>query len=198
MRYHARNFSTDGVRRSCLRKSLALGLLTSLSTVSAEPGKKFQACTDYHCDIVKPVSLSPPQWEQVRQKLRHKISPHDEREQIRQAVALLETLVGNQVGTRGDLARNNGEGSHPGQLDCIAESLNTTTYLKLMEDDGLLQWHQVLERKKRSIGFFAVHWTAVIREKASRQKYAVDSWFLENGKPPVIQTIEEWKKRSDF
>ncbi|MET0092598.1 MAG: hypothetical protein ABW120_03625, partial [Sedimenticola sp.] len=83
-------------------------------------------------------------------------------------------------------------------LDCIAESLNTTTYLKLMEDDGLLQWHQVLERKKRSIGFFAVHWTAVIREKTSRQKYAVDSWFLENGKPPVIQTIEEWKKRSDF
>jgi hypothetical protein len=37
------------------------------------------------------------------------------------------------------------------------------------------------------------HTTAVIEETASGDRYAVDSWFLDNGQPPYIARLEVWK-----
>ena len=86
----------------------------------------------------------------------------------------------------------------PGQLDCISESRNTTTYLRLLEAEGLLQWHTVEERQVRHPLIFNVHWSAVIRERTSGERFAVDSWFLDNGKPPFIQPLEDWLSGRDF
>jgi hypothetical protein len=83
----------------------------------------------------------------------------------------------------------------PGQLDCIAESINTMTYLMLLQQDGLLVRHRVLQRRKRNPWFVDVHWTAVIEDTSDQQHYAVDSWILGNGKPPVIQKLEDWLEK---
>ena len=48
-------------------------------------------------------------------------------------------------------------------MDCIDESVNTTTYLKLFENHGLLRWHRTIERIQRR-GIVDAHWAGQIEE----------------------------------
>jgi len=78
-------------------------------------------------------------------------------------------------------------------MDCIDESSNTTTYMAMMQKDGLLRWHRVVDTKTR--GYFIFGWphtTAVIKEKKTGRSWAVDSWFYDNGIPPAILPIAKW------
>jgi hypothetical protein len=172
-------------------------LLLATVTVAAAP-PPFFSCTDYHCDEGQAVQLSEAQWQSVRELFDATSSAAEERQQLRRAIARLEQEVGVITGTWRDLAKNVDGAGLPGQLDCIAESKNTTTYLQLLSDAGLLKWHQVEARAVRHPLIFNVHWSAVIREKNSDQQYAVDSWFLENGQPPYIQPLETWKSGRNF
>lgn len=173
-------------------------LLPTAQSLAWEAPPPFQACSDYHCDILKPVTLRPDQWQEIRGLFSNVRSAGAELSQIQAAIALMERQVGDQTGSWRDQAENNGEGSEPGQLDCIAESTNTTTYLRLMAQDKLLKWHQVTERQRRNPWLFNIHWTATIMNKQTRQRYAVDSWFFANGQPPIIQPIEDWLAGQDF
>jgi hypothetical protein len=79
-------------------------------------------------------------------------------------------------------------------MDCIDESTNTTTYLRMLTNSGLLKHHTVMDRATR-FGLFAgaPHTTAVISENGSDRDFAVDSWFLDNGQAPAIVRMQEWK-----
>ena len=79
-----------------------------------------------------------------------------------------------------------------GQMDCIDESINTTTYLKLFEDYNLLRWHRVVDRIQRR-GIVDAHWAGQIEEIITGDRYVVDSWFHDNGMLPNVQQTEEWK-----
>lgn len=154
---------------------------------------EFFACTDYHCDTGETVALTEDDWKLIRDLFPVGLSPEEERERIGRAVASLETSVGAITGTWRDLAGNVNGSGRGGQLDCISESKNTTTYLKLLSDDGLLIWHSVGNRHVRR-RFFAPHWTAVIIDRMSGERFSVDSWYFDNGEPPVIQPLEDWFK----
>ncbi|WP_428634299.1 hypothetical protein [Sedimenticola sp.] len=177
---------------------LLVCLFSSGESLAWEAPPTFQVCTDYHCDILKPVTLDAAQWQALRALFSSTRSAAQERQQIRTAIAWMEQQVGEQAGTWVDLKENDGEGSEPGQLDCIAESINTTTYLRLMAQDNLLKWHQVQERQRRNPWLFDIHWTATIWDTQTQQRYAIDSWFFANGEPPVVQPIEAWLSGQDF
>jgi len=163
-----------------------------LTVIPALAPQPFYSCTDYHCDEGETVLLSTQQWSRIRSLFSSPRSPAEERRQIRKAVALLEIQVGGITGTSRDLAKNVAGAGQPGQLDCISESKNTTTYLQLISNDGLLQWHTVQERQLRHPWILDLHWAAVIRDKSTDKRYAVDSWFLDNGQPPYIQPLDQW------
>lgn len=158
----------------------------------------FFSCTGYHCDEGQTVWLNEAQWQSIRELFTDTTSAAEERQQLRLAIARLEQEVGAITGTWRDLAENVAGAGQPGQLDCIAESKNTTTYLKLLSDAGLLKWHSVEAREVRHPLIFNVHWSAVIRDIHSGERYAVDSWFLDNGQPPYIQPFDDWKAGRDF
>jgi len=165
----------------------SMQIAAALATPAPPP---FDSCIDFHCDATRTVRLDAGHWQTVRALFAGETSPAGEREQIRQAIALLEREVGVIIGTWSDLARNiRGDGR---QLDCISESKNTTTYLQLLFNDGLLRWHDIDERQVRYPLIFDTHWTAVVLDRNSGQRYAVDSWFLDNGEPPYIQPLEDW------
>ncbi len=170
----------------------------SPATVTASAPETFFSCTDYHCDEGQDVSLGEDQWREIRQLFERTSSAADERRQIRQAIALFEQWVGQLTGTWRDLAKNAKGAGQPGQLDCISESMNTTTYLQQLSDAGLLRWHGVEERRVRHPLIFNVHWTAVIRDDTTGIRYAVDSWFLDNGEPPFIQPLDQWLSGRGF
>jgi hypothetical protein len=170
----------------------------SVATVTVAAPAPFFSCTDYHCDEGQTVRLSDRQWERVRNQFPEPAgSPEGEREQIRSAIAMLESEVGGITGTWRDLGENVAGAGQPGQLDCISESKNTTTYLRLLQANDLLKWHSVETREVRTLLIFS-HWSAVIRDKSSGERYVVDSWFLDNGQPPYIQTLADWKSRRSF
>jgi hypothetical protein len=155
----------------------------------------FVVCRDYGCAANVPVSLSEQEWAQVRNAFAS--PPRDaaeERERIRHAIALMETYVGPKAGTEKD-----GPGAaifnvaRRGQLDCIDEAYNTSTYLLLMQAQNLFTWHVVGAPARR--GKFIDRWphnTATIVERGSGDQYTVDSWFGANGEMPDVVPLQAW------
>jgi len=157
---------------------------------------KYSICHGHSCNKYAYVSLSQQQWQTVTDLfLPPANNAEQERELIKQAIALLEHLTGEQVGTYRDKAKNAtsaSTGLH-GQLDCIDEATNTTVYLRLLSDAKLLNFHQQSSRTARG-GLLTPHNTATITEKNSGIRYAVDSWFDRNGQPPAIVPLQHWKQ----
>lgn len=155
-------------------------------------------CFDFGCNTKASVSLNEKYLQQIRHVFKINTSAIKERENIRHAIALLETITGNNLGTSLDIGKNHDGRELSYQMDCIDESTNSTTYLNLMKRQGLLKFHDVGERKMRSKWVFDQHWTAVITDNKTLVMYAVDSWYLDNGQLPYIQLLEHWMNRRNY
>lgn len=157
---------------------------------------RFSVCLNYGCDTVKIVGFQPNQWAAVKALFRQPPrTAEEERERLKMAIALIEYIVGGLAGTSQDKGGDLAGLGLPGQQDCIDESVNTSLYLTLLQSVGLMRFHTVQDRSTRGYFIFGYpHTTAVIRETTSGKEYAVDSWFFDNGKPPVIIPIEIWKE----
>ena len=156
---------------------------------------QFTVCYNNGCASLARLKLSAEQWQSIRALFA---PPADtaagEREQIRTAIALFETIVGPMTGTSGDKGGTFAGFGESGQMDCIDESTNTTIYLLMLKKYGLLRWHNVADRATRWSLFSWPHTTAVIEERANKQEWAVDSWFLDNGEPPFVLPLETWRE----
>ncbi len=157
-------------------------------------------CFDFGCKTRDTVSLSLTQWAKVGDIfLPEATTPQQEREQIGTAVGAMETLIGLYTPTHNDLAfglpKDDTTAYLPGQLDCIDEAVNTTTYLRLFEQSGFLKHHAVIEQSYRR-SFFIQHWAGQLQERISQKRWSVDAWFHPNGHPPIIQETESWQDLS--
>lgn len=170
-------------------------LVTNLLRQHATP-EKFEFCHGGGCAGVQTVRLSPEEWAGVAALFSPaaKNAGH-ERVRIAKAIAMLEQIVGQKTGTSADVCGTFEGFGMPGQLDCIDESTNTTTYLKLLRSQGLLRFHEVDDTRTR--GYFLRGWphtAASIHESGAQSRvYIVDSWFNANGKPPVILPLPVWQ-----
>ncbi len=191
MRLMNRAFPTTSRPRVLWRLALALATLCA-PAAQGNPGM-FEACVDYHCDRLRPVVLDEPSWQRVASLFVDSDSAQAERANIARGIALMERLVGQRTGTWQDRPRNSAGTGQTGQLDCIAESIDTTTYLRLLEQAGLLRWHSVEQPIKRQRWLVAIHWTAVIRVTDTGLRYAVDSWYGDNGTRPLVQLLSDWR-----
>jgi hypothetical protein len=157
--------------------------------------QRFSFCWGGTCAAIEQVGLTPAEWSRVRAMFDP--MPRDaesERETVRAAIGLLESIVGSKTGTSGDRAGTFGNSAWPGQLDCNDEATNSTNYMRMMRADGLMRFHEILDTKTRG-GFliFGRHSTAVIAETGTMKKFAVDSWFYDNGQPATILPLETWQ-----
>jgi hypothetical protein len=158
---------------------------------------RFSVCYQHTCTMIDHVGLSHPQWQGVRERFSPAAAnAEQERRQIASAIAYLEIEVGGKINSLDDRGGNL-EGvfkAKGNQLDCIDESTNSTTYMTMMERDGLLKFHSVQPRATR--GFFIMGWphsTAVIKDNATDRRWAVDSWFFDNGTEPTIVMLKKWR-----
>lgn len=156
----------------------------------------FRVCRDYGCSVTMPVSLSDAEWGEVRNVfMPAPANAAEERERIREAVALIERMVGPKAGTANDeagavIVTTNKRG----QLDCIDEAYNTSNYLRFMHEDNLIDWHDIGEPARR--GYIINRWphnTATVIEHGSGASYAIDSWFGPNGALPDVVPLEDWR-----
>jgi len=152
----------------------------------------FRVCHGSGCRIETPVALDDRAWSRVRAMFEP--APEtaiEERRQIAGAIGLMEQLVAKPAGTAMDVGRNLAVADQSTQLDCVDEAVNSSTYLHLIAADGLLRFHAVDPPAHRG-GVILAHNTAVLRELATGQRYAVDSWFYDNGAPAVVLPLQTW------
>ena len=156
---------------------------------------RFNICFNHGCQSLADVSLTPEQWQEIRKFFSPEpASPREERERIAQAVGKLETLAGKLTGIDNDRGGSLAGLWMSNQMDCIDESTNTHTYLVMLKNDGLLKYHVPADNARRILPRIYPHASAVIQEMTTKQKYAVDSWFQDNGQPPFIVPLSTWKR----
>jgi len=157
--------------------------------------ENFTACHDYGCASRTEVYLAAEEWREVRAAFTP--APADateERERIKKAVAQLEVMTARRAGTQGDKGGTLNAIALPGQMDCVDEAVTTTTYLVLMQDDGLIKLHrpETVAWRGQLFAKMLPHVTPVMTEIASGERWAVDSSFFDNGQEPVILPLKEW------
>jgi len=130
-------------------------------------------------------------------KTRKADTAHEERRAVAYAIGWMERRTGDVIGTSADRPGMDFTASgDPTQQDCVDEATNTTSYLLILERNGLLKHHSVgtpfsKENLLRGIAGWP-HWTAVLKETGSGQRWAVDSWIFANGENPAIVETEKW------
>lgn len=156
----------------------------------------YSICFHNTCKDIANLSLDDSQWRQIKNVFSPAAdNAEQERNQIKRAIALFEQFSGQQSPTYLDRAKNDLSSGAHGQLDCIDEATNTSVYLKIIDQANLLQFHQQASRITRGIfSGNAPHTTATIIERQSGERFAVDAWFEENGQPPYIVSLEQWKQ----
>jgi len=157
----------------------------------------FRECHGFACSSSSHVSLTRQEWAKVVAVFHPQAGDAKaERRRISQAVATMRLLVGAKTGTAvhqwthkdREILPNM---SDPTQLDCIDESVNTWTYMTLMERGALFRFHQVA--KLSNAGSLAdPRNTAVLKEKKSGELYAIDPALVDAGVPPPVIPLASW------
>src|SRR5262249_49609380 len=124
-------------------------------------------------------------------------SPLAERSALATTLAWFDRRFGPVAGTMRHVARAGpSQSGDPHQLDCIDTSRNTTSLFVVLEDLNLLKHHRIAGPESR--GFVlagkTIHTTAVLAERISGKKGAVDPWTRAYGELPEIMPLENWEK----
>lgn len=138
----------------------------------------------------------------VMKKTKRADTPYGERRAVAYAIALIEKKVGARLGINDRAGMEFSGSGDPTQEDCVDEATNTTSYLLVLQSHGLLKHHTVQipfskgDLLKATLQGDPVkywpHWTAVLAEKKTGQRYAVDSWIYANGENPAVVKVEDW------
>ena len=157
-------------------------------------------CHAYGCRLQTPFRFNDADIAALRSlmtKTRKADSAFEERRAVAYAIGWMEKRTGDVIGTSTDRPGMDFEASgDPTQQDCVDEATNTTSYLLILERNGLLKHHTVgtpfsKENLLRGVAGWP-HWTAVLKENANGQKWAVDSWIYVNGENPAVVETEKW------
>lgn len=168
---------------------------------SREPrGNTVYVCHAYGCSIQTRFRFTDDDVAALRDLMettRKEDSAHEERRAIAYAIGWIERRIGDVLGTKDDRPGMDFSGpGDPTQQDCVDEATNTTSYLIILARNKLMRHHTVgtpfaKENLLRGIAGWP-HWTAVINETTSGQKWAVDSWIFGNGENPAVVEVEKW------
>lgn len=182
------------------RNGPVIGHYQSFAVEAPSAKNRVNVCRAYGCREQTRFTFKPADLAEIRdimKKTRKADTPAEERRAVAYAVGWIERRVGEQIGTGNDRAGMDfGASGDPTQQDCVDESTNTTSYLLVLEQNGFLKHHAVgtpFAKDDLSRGVAGwTHWTAVLKENAGGQKYAVDSWIYANGENPAIVETEKW------
>lgn len=170
-----------------------INFLNKYKIESSNDYKNIPICYGVGCKEQATVSLTQNQWQQIVGLFAKGRSAKSERSSVAKAISKFEQFTGKQTPTAKDKGRNDQGAGLPGQKDCVDETIDTTRYLFLLQERGLLKHHTVYEPQFRTkVMMIGAHFTAVIGENKSGDLYAVDSWFEDNGGETHVVPLNEW------
>jgi hypothetical protein len=154
-------------------------------------------CHGFGCRDRTEIALSVPDRTRLTQLLgAGRASAAAERDAISAALVWFDRRVAPQAGTTGHVARAGlKQMDNPStQYDCIDSSRNTTSLLLILDDMGLLKFHQVELPAARGalIDGRWPHATGVVSERTSGKKWAIDTWTRPFGERPEVMPLDLW------
>lgn len=163
----------------------------------------FGICKGYGCRYYLKTGLSLREWQRIMDIFAVPArTTAQERQLIKTAIGLFERFVGPKTGTDTDKAGARIINfSTRDQMDCIDEAFNTTTYLFILHQAGLIRLHSLGKPLRR--GNYIDRWphnTATIHEIGrditikGEGHYVVDSWFHANGEEPETVPAALWSQ----
>lgn len=173
----------------------------------AEPpsGNRITVCHAYTCKMQTPYTFRQKDLAEVRAvmaKTKKADTAAEERRAVAYAIAHIEVKIGAKLGIKDKAGMQFSASGDPSQLDCVDVATNTTSYLLVMQQNGMLKYHTVaMTRSKENLlkGFAQLnpvkywpHWSAILKENATGQQWAVDRWPFDQGENPAVQKVEEW------
>lgn len=159
---------------------------------------RIRVCHGFDCYFQNTVTVSPADRARFASIMAAGAgSPEAERDAISRAIMLFEDMATATIGIADGARSSFRQSGRKGQMDCIDESTNSRSLLLFLNANGWLQHHEVLRNVSRGAFIDAryPHSTAVVREKASGRKWAVDSWYEAAGDAPDIVPLEKWRQR---
>lgn len=191
----------------CIVIVIASSLLSSCAYTSAEKVKAqiaqptpqrtaFSHCSSYGCTNVQQVAFNDDEWQSIIAIFNDlPATASVERHILPQAIAMMERIIGPKTGTSDDIARSwTLTFANRGQLDCIDESINTTTYLELLQQAGYVRFHSIgkIALRGQGMDIKLLHNTATLIEKDTGAEFAIDSWFRANGIKADVVPLRDW------
>lgn len=188
-----------------------LALLLLLHSLSASAVERVSVCFNYGCLSQSEVVFADTQLDEIARLLRAATNPAQERDAVAQAVGRLLGWAGEQTPIASDRGGNYADMDAYGKMDCIDHSTTTTRLLRMIESRGMLHFHRVLDPALRHRFLVFDHYSALIEEKnaasdcgcdgeveetekdESSERYVVDSWFFDNGRPAVVMPLARWQ-----
>lgn len=188
-----------------------LALLLLLHSFSASAVERVSVCFNYGCLSQSEVVFADTQLDEIARLLRAATNPAQERDAVAQAVGRLLGWAGEQTPIAADRGGNYADMAVHGKMDCIDHSTTTTRLLRMIESRGMLHFHRVLDPALRHRFLVFDHYSALIEEKnaasdcgcdgeveetekdESSERYVVDSWFFDNGRPAVVMPLARWQ-----
>ena len=177
--------------------------------IDAPQKNEVVVCHAYGCKMKTPYRFSSANIAEITREMRRvkrNNSPEEERRAVAYAIGLMERQVGKALGIQDKAGMQWLASGDPTQEDCVDESTNTTSYLMVLQANGLLRYHTVegpLGEDNMLYGTmigrpvkYWPHYTATIRETKTGQRWAVDSWIADNGENPSITKLEDWYLKS--
>lgn len=173
-----------------MRRWLPVALLLAVS--SAQADEFALVCYNYGCVSEDLVVFTEARLAWVGDLMSAAGDAAREREYLALVIGRMYAWSGQQTPVDADRGGNWADGGEPGSMDCIDHSTTTTRFLRLLASRGWLRFHKVLDPDWRSYRLVGQHFSAMILDMADQRRYAVDSWFVDNGQPAVILPIEDW------
>ena len=161
-------------------------------------GRTVTICSAYGCKTKTPFTFMPSDLGAIDAIMRHvrrADTASEERRAVAHAIGWIENRVGRATGTDTDRKSIDFLGSgDPTQQDCVDEATNTTSYLMVLADIGLLRHHRVVAPMSKGVLIDGrwPHYFAVVQEKGSDRKFAMDTFVGPNGAPPAVVPAEEY------
>jgi hypothetical protein len=179
---------------------------------AAQADERIVVCYNYGCVAEAPVRYTESQLAWARKAMSAAKNAEQERAALGAVIGRFYYWAGRQTPIYADKRGNYLDDAVPGSMDCIDHSTTTTRLLTMMDRRGMLRFHQVQQPARRARFFIFDHFSAVIEElppnwlprakirheeeapdEIKPERFAVDSWFVDNGKPAVILPLEDWK-----
>lgn len=167
--------------------------------IHADGSVTLRICFNWSCASRQRLDFTTQDMHEVAQHMA--LCPRDNFEQrlqrLRIGVWRMEALAQKyQPLLANDESINTLDQDREGRMDCIDNSSNTTTYLHVLHNLGLLPGWSLAPPRVRDSLSMAVHWTAVMIDPQHTEAWSVDSWYRPNSHLPFVMPLADWKNRA--